>query len=136
MDVPLAVVADFASQDASGKLTIVGIFNRINVANFPYTHPQMHLALKIQPERGEYDEQRTVRVTLVNQDGQTLLGMEAKFMVSRPPDHVEADASIPLGMINVVFQKPGTYEFRIYIDRDQKRTVPFYVVQAPAAAES
>lgn len=132
MDIPLALVADYAAADAAGKLNIIGAFNRITPPEFPYTHPAMHLVIKIQPDRGEYDDERTARAELVTEDGRSLLRIEAKFLVPRPPDHIESDMNIILNLFGVVFEKPGVYDFRIYIDKEQKRTVPLYLIQRPS----
>jgi hypothetical protein len=135
MDIPLALIADYAATDAVGKLNIIGAFNRISPAAFPYVHPLMHLVIKLQPDRGEYEDDRFARADLVNQDGQLLLRMEARFRVPRPPDHTETDMNIILAMVGVPFEQPGTYEFRIYIDKEQKRTVPVYLtLREPAAS--
>lgn len=127
MDIPLALIADYAAPDSAGKLNIIGAFNRIAPAVFPYTHPMMYLVIKIQPDRGEYDEERTARAELVDEDGHPLFRIEARFQVPRPPDHSETDLNIILNMVGVTFERAGTYEFRVFIDKEQKRTVPLYL---------
>ena len=46
MEVDLALIADAATIDSSGKLSILGIFDRIGTSSFPAQHPHMVLVLR------------------------------------------------------------------------------------------
>jgi hypothetical protein len=46
MEVDLALLADAATIDASGKLNILGIFDRLTTSSFPTRHPRLSLVLR------------------------------------------------------------------------------------------
>ena len=46
MEIDLAFLADAATIDASGKLSVLGIFDRIGVSQFPAQHGRITLVLR------------------------------------------------------------------------------------------
>jgi hypothetical protein len=46
MEIDLALLADAATIDASGKMSILGIFDRIGVTQFPAQHGRVTLVLR------------------------------------------------------------------------------------------
>ena len=46
MDIDLALLADAATIDGSGKLNILGVFDRISASAFPAQHGRMAMVLR------------------------------------------------------------------------------------------
>ena len=55
MRVTLAVLADYANISQEGKLNILGIFDRIAVAEVPTSLPQMHFIMRLEAHAAERD---------------------------------------------------------------------------------
>lgn len=53
MRVALGVLADYANVSADGKLNIMGVFQIVNVIQFPHVHAQMHLVLTLEADPSE-----------------------------------------------------------------------------------
>lgn len=131
MQVKLFLLADFANRDAAGKENILGVFSRINPPDFPYTHDAMYLVIRLVAELGEMVEKRRLRVILCDEDGNELANMEADFQVPHSEQGIRPEMSFILVLRNLELDKPGSYEFRLFIDKDQKETLPLVVSQVP-----
>ncbi len=53
MRVALGVLADYANVSADGKLNIMGVFQIVNVIQFPHVHAQMDLVLTLEADPSE-----------------------------------------------------------------------------------
>lgn len=135
MQATILLVADFANVDPSGKLNVIGAFNRIYTAALPATHPMMYLVIRLVAELGEYEHQRTLRFILFDEDGHTTWEPPGlKFTVPRPQDGNLGEFTPVFGIQNMRFEKPGRYEFRVLVDNDLKGTVPIEVVKVASEA--
>ena len=102
-----ALVCDAAVADPStGKKTLVGIFDRVNVGQFPTQRP-MSLYLKVTDAEGYYDiEVRYVQVGL----GQVLA--EAKGEIHSNNRLISLDLNIEFPPLPI--PDKGRYEFQIW----------------------
>lgn len=134
MKVPLGLLADYANVTDSGKLNIMGVFQVINAPQFPHLHPQLHLVLQLEADRTEGGGKRKLEIKLTNEDGLTVLGVGGQMEVPK----AAGDARITTGPIiqnhilgfqNLVFEKPGNYEFKVLVDEDFKFSVPLKVFE-------
>jgi hypothetical protein len=129
MDLLLLLAADYAAVDASGKLNILGAFRTIYAPRFPTTHPLMHLIIKLRPDSGEYGIERSLRIVLVDEDGNELFNLENSFSVPMGIASQRPEFNAVLGLRDIKFEKPGTYEFRVFVDKDQKGTFALDVIK-------
>lgn len=137
MQVPLALLADYANISVEGKLNLMGAFDVIHARQFPALHPQMHLVFRIEANPAEAGSTRKLEIKLMAEDGQTLLSLEAEL-------RLEAKDPTPLGEMlrsnhiiglqAVRFEKPGAYQFAILINGDVKAIVPLKIqtIQSPS----
>ncbi len=122
MELTLLLVADYASATMDGKLYMMGVFNRIHAVSFPATHPDMYLVVQLSASPFEYGRNFKLDIKLVDDDMQPVIALTTDAIVP----HSESGDSVTLNhilkLVNVVFPKPGTYEFAIQIDQDLKGT--------------
>ncbi|MBI4543192.1 MAG: hypothetical protein HY705_09190 [Gemmatimonadetes bacterium] len=131
MKLHFALVCDHALIDQSGKLSVVGIFERIWVERFPAVHPRLHLVLRLKGRRTEIGEHAVV-ITLNDDEGREVLRGEGAVQIGEPPAGVtEVEAAAVLAF-DVPLEKPGTYTFDIRVDGASAATVPIAVSQMPA----
>jgi hypothetical protein len=133
VNVHLALVCDHAIIDQHGKLSVLGIFDRIWVERFPAIHPRLHLVLRLKGRRTEIGD-HSVLIQLVDAQGQEILRGEGNVAIGEPPAGVvEIEAAAVLAF-DVPLEKPGVYTFEIAVDGAHAASVPVTVLQMQAPA--
>lgn len=130
MEVPLAVLADAANVSREGKLNIFGIFNRLWAINFPAQHPQMQLVMNFQADAGEAEEKKTLKVQLMDADGNKIISIEGFLTLPKAQPGRPIRINHILGLPGISLPKPGDYEFTILVNGETKAHVPFSVATA------
>ncbi|HEY2806096.1 MAG TPA: hypothetical protein VGI92_09585 [Gemmatimonadales bacterium] len=135
MNIALAVVCDHALIDQAGKLSVIGIFERIWVERFPAVHPRLHLVLRLKGRRTEIGE-HPVAIVLMSPDGHEILRGDGAVQIGEPPAGVtEVEAGAVLAF-DVPLDRPGTYTFEIAVDGESMASVPVAVSQMPKPAQT
>ena len=133
MNITLALVCDHALVDQSGKLSVIGIFERIWVERFPAVHPRLHLVIRLKGRRTEIGE-HPVQIALHDPEGREVLRGDGSVQIGEPPAGVtEVEASAVLAF-DVPLERAGTYGFDITVDGEHQARVPITVSQMPAPA--
>lgn len=136
MEVRLLLLADLANVDSAGKLNIIGAFNRIFVPQFPAQHPIMYLVVRIVAELGEFNQQRNLVVVLFDEDAnEKWRTPNLPFTIPTPDGGRIGEFNAVIGIQMMVFEKPGRYEYRIYIDQDQEGVIPLDVELVPSSPQ-
>jgi hypothetical protein len=132
MKLTLFLTADYANVTGDGKLNVMGIFNRINSYTFPARHSTMHLIAKLEAELGEYDKQRGFTIILMDEDGHPIMDISGQLQTPKGELGKKPEVNIILELKDIVFPKPGPYQFVILIDKDHKGELSLYVEQLEA----
>jgi len=134
VNVVLAVACDYAIIDQHGKLSVLGMFERIWVAQFPVVHPRLHLVLRLKGQRTEIGV-HPVQIRLVDDLGREILRGDGTVQIGAPPAGIaEVEAGAVLAF-DIPLEHAGTYTFEITVDGRLEATVPLMVSQIPAPAE-
>lgn len=128
MELGIFLAADYAYKEPSGKLSIIGIFSNINSPQFPTTHPYMCVVIVLKPELGEYGDTRKLRVQLVDEDGNELGQVTGDINIPATQGRQRPEIPIVLNFLTTVFPRPGRYEFRLYVDKEQKGSLPLELI--------
>lgn len=132
MRIDLALLADAATVDSSGKLNILGVFDRIDTRGFPAQHGRIALVLRF---RGDFNDagQHHLRMRLAAPGGQEIAAVEGELELGPPPQPT-VPIHIPhiINMDGIVFGVPGTYSFDVYLDGEHEVSVPL-TVSGPGA---
>jgi hypothetical protein len=132
MEITLAVLADFASVSAQGKLNVMGIWDQINARQMPAGVLAPYLVMHIEGDITEVETPRQLRISLVDADGQQLLAAEQKVTISRPAESgVTPSFNVISRFPTLQFPRPGQYKFAVLIDNDHKRDIPLRVNLVP-----
>ena len=128
MDVDLALLADAATIDGSGKLNILGIFDRLTTASFPTRHPRLSLVLRFSAgiqEMGRHE----VGITLKGPDGKRLVGIDGEMTLAPGPSGAGGAVLVPhvLNMDGLVFPVAGHYSFDVRVDGEHHVSIPLTV---------
>lgn len=132
MDVDLALLADAATIDASGKLNILGIFDRLGTASLPAQHPQMVLILRFTASVQEMGTHH-VAIALRDPSGQEVMKVDGDMHLGSGPHSMGEGIRVPhiLHMDGLVFPVAGRYFFDVNVDGVHQVSVPL-MVQGPA----
>ena len=130
MQIVLAALADYALIDQSGRLSVVGIFSHIWVRRFPSMHPRTHLGVRVIGKRTEIGT-HSLRIRLLDPQGNEALGGEGTFTVGEPPAGVtDVEAGVILAY-DLPLPAAGRYSLELLLDGTSATTLPLTVAEAP-----
>jgi hypothetical protein len=131
MDIDLALLADAATVDASGKLNILGIFDRISTGGFPAQHPHVALVLRFTASAKEAGK-HSVAIRLTDPEGKEVLRLDGEITVPTGSAGAGGRVAVPqiVNMDRIVFPRPGRYAFDISLDGEHQVSVPLYLHDA------
>ena len=137
MEIDLALLADAATVDATGKLSILGIFDRITAAQFPVQHGRIALVLRFTAgtaEMGTHD----MEIRLSDPDGAEVLSLNGEMHLGGGGPSGTGPIRVPhiLNLDGLVFSRAGHYSYDIKEDGAHQRSLCRAVVgpiPSPAA---
>jgi hypothetical protein len=135
MEVDLTLIADAATIDGSGKLNILGIFDRIGTSQFPARHPHMVLILRFIAGLNETGKHE-VGIVLKDPTGQELVRVDGEIQLAPGPASVAGGIRVPhvLNLDGLVFPVPGRYSFDVRVDGEHHASLPLTVYGPEASA--
>ncbi len=128
MQVPLAVLADYANVTDNKKLNIMGIFNLITAVEVPAAHNQMQLVFVLEADPTERGAKKQIQIVLMDEDGTQLVTLGTEIQVPTGGPLVQRMNQM-VQLNGLVFPRFGTYSFIIKVNDDQKASVSFTVEQ-------
>jgi hypothetical protein len=131
MDLSLLLVADYANTTSDGKLNVMGIFGNITANEFPATHPEMYIIAQLTASPAEYGRVFKFEMKLLDEDGVEMGTVGGENTVPRPEGGRQISLNHVMRFVNVMFPRPGVYEFAVLVDNDLKGSIPVEVMQAP-----
>lgn len=136
MEIDLALLADAATIDASGKLSILGIFDHLSAGSFPARHPRMVLILRFSAGVRESGKHGVV-IRLKDAEGHELARIDGEMQLGPGPATSAGAMSVPhiLNLDGVVLPKAGRYAFDVGVDGEHHVTVPL-MVTGPVGADA
>lgn len=128
MEVDLALLADAATIDGSGKLNILGIFDRLGTSAFPTRHPRLSLVLRFSAGVHEVGRHE-VGIVLRGPDGKEVVRIDGEMNLGAGPRGVADGVLAPhiLNMDGLVFPVPGRYAFDVIVDGEHHVAIPLTV---------
>ena len=128
MEIDLALLADAATIDGSGKLNILGIFDRLGTAAFPTRHPRMALVLRFSAGVHEVGKHE-IGIVLKAPDGSEVVRIDGEMNLAAGPGQVSSGVLVPhvLNLDGLVFPAPGRYAFDVIVDGEHHVAIPLTV---------
>jgi hypothetical protein len=118
----LGVLCDHALVSQDGKLSLIGIFDRIAVPGLPIQHPRFFVVAVFDMAPGNH----TVRVELLDPTGHSVLqeqGVEIPVSVAAAGQSGNLVAELNL----LPLEFAGRYDFNLYVGDDRVGTIPLNV---------
>jgi hypothetical protein len=134
MEVDLALLADAATIDGSGKLNILGVFDRLGTTAFPTRHPRMSLVMRFSAGVRELGR-HAVAIAIKSPDGKELVRIDGEMNLAAGARGVASGILVPhiLNMDGLVFPVAGRYAFDVIVDGKHQVSIPLTVEGPPAA---
>jgi hypothetical protein len=131
MEIDMALLADAATVDASGKLNILGVFDRISTGGFPAQHPHISLVLRFVASLREAGR-HSVRIRLRDESGTEIMHVDGELHIGPGPLSVGGQVRIPqvVNIGHLVFPKAGHYGFDVLVDGTHQVSIPLTLDEA------
>ncbi|MGH7990327.1 MAG: DUF6941 family protein [Limisphaerales bacterium] len=130
MNIQVAVVCDAATDD-NGKLNLLGAFDTVFAQEFPATHPQCTVALRVSFMPGD-EGKRKVSLKFINADGQPIMQqIDMPMLVKLPDDGFFATHNFIVNIQQLKFAEAGLYSIDVLLDDKSQASVPLLVRHAP-----
>lgn len=128
MDVDLALLCDAATVDGSGKLNILGVFDRLNVSHLPARHPRMALVLRFRGDVSEAGD-HSLTIALKDPEGGEVFNADGKLNIGAGRGSAGEGIRVPqvLNFDGLVFEAEGRYVFDVRVDGTHHVGVPLLV---------
>jgi hypothetical protein len=125
----LFLAADYANITGDGKLNVMGVFDDIFSYSFPARHSSMHLVGKLGAELGEYGQKRDFTIKLLDEDANQVMDISGQFEIPKGGKGRKPEVNLILELKDVIFPKPGIYQFVLLVEKDHKCELSLYVNQ-------
>ena len=123
------VVCD-AANDSHGKLNILGAFDTIVAAEFPFVHPHCTIALRLRYNSNTVKE-HPIKLDLQGASGSPLLASMDAVIKSGVSPNTTATANLIININALRFEKPGDYSFVLKVDGLPTAVAPLYIRHQP-----
>ncbi len=131
MEVPFVLTCDYASISDQGKLSAIGIFDRMVVPNFPAVHPVLYLAFELSLSSTEVNHPFNLSVKATNADGHPVLDVRGEMKIegrARPGEAIKVPRILAINMMPI--PAAGRYAFDIFVNDHRMNGAMIEVVSA------
>ena len=135
MEIDLAFLADAATIDASGKLNVLGVFDRIGVSQFPAQQGRITLVLRFTAGTSEIGAHE-VHIRMSDPGGAEVLSLNGEMQLVGLAAREGIRVPHILNLNGLVFTGPGMYSFDVKVDGEHHVSLPLSVEgpRGPGAA--
>ena len=120
------LIADAVLQDRlTGKWSIIGVFDRVMSPSFPVVHPTVALYLRLSDAQGKYK----IRVEF-RDDADRRVGLFEGIELEVKDAAQAIEVGLPTHMLPL--EKPGKYQFQLFINDEYCSSAELTVIQMPA----
>lgn len=133
MKVDVFCVCDFAQVDSGGKLSLIGIFDKIHPPQLPFILSMFSVAGRMRFE-GNEEGPKAFKLTFVGPDGEAFSDpVDIVIPVTRAQGDLYATAQIVLGLQQVRLWRAGEYRIELEIEHKPSGATSLLVNEPPVA---
>lgn len=131
MQLLVLLTADHAYTDnVTGKLYVLGSFNRILPTQFPHRHDKMAVVIRIASEVADLTDEQRLTGVLMDEDGREILKFQGPVVFPIASDGSRPYLNLIIELAGIVFPQPGKYEFRVRVGDVDLGSTPIDVVKS------
>ncbi len=129
MDIDLALTADAATIDGSGKLNLLGVFDQISVQKFPARHGRLALVLRFLGGAADIGGHR-IGIRLSSPGGEELVSLTGEMDI-RGGGNIQTGIRVPhvINLDGLVFKEAGVHTFDLTVDGNHCATLPLSIIR-------
>jgi len=120
-DIQSCLLCDDVRQERNGKFILIGLFDAIGAATFPLKYPRLFLVTRWCTGEGEFTQK-----SVILKPDQTTILVKGREIPVKLPNSERTATNVEL-LMNVEFDKPGTYWVEVSIDNTLKLRYPLRV---------
>lgn len=118
-------LCDYATVDPAGKISIIGVFENINVPGFPFKFPQMYLAVSLHAAAGEHFELSS----RISSPGGTEIAKQGPVKIAIPGNAPSTGKIYcTFAYYGTTFNEPGEHHIEIFINEQSVLMTPVNVI--------
>jgi len=125
-----ALLCDYAFLSIDKKVNIIGVFETINAAKFPVTHPKFVIVGSVAPDKKNFKMSLNIAD---KETGSLVLGDVHEREVNLPAEKGQ-NFNFIVEVINTNFPKPADYVVEIKIDGNVIGEIPLKVAESKLEA--
>jgi len=128
MEIDFGFLADAAAVDSSGKLSVLGIFDRIHAGEFPARHGRVSLVLRFSAGAEDVGS-RQIEIRLRGPENQEILRLDGRMDLATGGTVAGDRVRVPhiLNLDGIAFPEPGRYYFDISSDGEPLLSIPLHL---------
>ena len=117
MKVVMLLTAEYAAVESStGKLNILGVFNRYKVEGSTEQPKRVFLVTRIAGEQADNPSKHLLAVKLIDPDGATMVEVTGNFEMSAGVLGVDPECDFVMEFSQLEFKQTGIYRFNVDVD--------------------
>ena len=130
MKLLILLTADYAqNESATGKLYVLGAFNRIYTTQLPARHNRMALVTRVSSDVTDITGEQILTASLVDEDGHEILKTEVPFVMPIDSDGSRPHRDIIIEIGGALFPHAGAYEFIISAGDEPLGSTPIDIIE-------
>ena len=134
MNIEIAAICDAATANGiGGRLNILGAFDRVFPAKFPFVIPQCAAAFRIRYQRAETGTHK-LALSIEDVCGHPIVPVTESNIPSEPV--ATAAINLVLNMQRLQITRPDKYIVRLIVDDEELIFLPLYILEDPRAKQA
>ena len=133
MEIDLALTADAATIDGSGRLNLLGVFDQISARRFPARHGRLALVLRFVGSAADAGK-HNLTIKLTSPGGDQLVSLSGEMNIKPGRGSIQTGIRVPhvINMDGIVFKEVGIHTFDISLDGRHCATLPLSISRQKA----
>lgn len=128
MHVKFALLSDYAIIARDGKLSVIGIFDEINLPQMPGVMPApMYLVVSLTGEPSEIGSSFDLELLLWDPDGNELFASQTDFTFEKPQAGAYPAHNTVIGLHGLRFNRAGDHSLIVKVKGEERTRVPIRV---------
>ena len=128
MFVKFAVLADYAIISREGKLSVLGIFDQVNLPEIPGVMPTpMYLVVSLEGESSEMGSSFNLELLLWDEDGTRLFENQSDFTFKQVQPGMHPTHNTLIALHGLRFSREGDHSLVVSVGGEERRRVPIRV---------
>jgi hypothetical protein len=136
VNIQFALLADAANKAENGKLNLLGVFDRILVADFPSAHAGAVLVARLSFTQLEIGKEFELNFVFVEEDGQGLAAVKGNLKLTGGQAGMNQHTDLIVPFPVMPLPQPGNYRFSVVLNGEDKAGVPLYVAKRPEVTDN